>query len=125
MNRTETKQELTRGANATAGSDFGPANVSLGLNWKLVETETKIDQARLTGFKKVFERNRASPQTAWWSLHENPNDRNGIPNYTRAAILLKRKTYDRFCGTLAIKTKVDMRYKFQDRSGKVDIAGRL
>lgn len=122
MNRTEKTQQLTRGANATAGSGFGPANVSLGLTWNLVETETRVDQARLTGFKKVFERNRAPPQTAWWSLHENPNDRNGIPNFLRAAILLKRKTNDRFCSTLTIKAKADMRYKFQDRSGKLDIA---
>lgn len=122
MNRTETTQQLTRGANATAGSGFGPANVSLGLTWNLVETETKVDQARLTGFKKVFERNRAPPQTAWWSLHENPNDRNGIPNFMRAAILLKRNTNNRFRSTLTIKAKADMRYKFQDRSGKLDIA---
>jgi hypothetical protein len=122
MNRTEKTQELTRGANATAGSGFGPANVSLGLTWNLVETETKVDQARLTGFKKVFERNRPPPQTAWWSLNENPNDRNGIPNFMRAAILLKRKTNDRFCSTLTIRAKADLRYKFQDRSGKLDIA---
>jgi hypothetical protein len=122
MNRTEKTQALTRAANATAGSGFGPANVSLGLTWNLVETGTIIDQARLTGLKKVFERPRPPPQTALWSLHENPNDRNGIPNFLRAAILLKRKTNERFCSTLTIKAKADLRYKFQDRSGKLDIA---
>jgi hypothetical protein len=122
MNRTEKTQELTRGANATAGSGLGPASVSLGLTWNLVETETKVDQARLMGFKKVFERSRGPPQTAWRSLHENPNDRNGIPNFMRAVILLKRNTNARFRSTLTIKAKADMKYKFQDRNGKLDIA---
>jgi hypothetical protein len=38
----------------TAGSGFGLAKVSLGLSRNLVETETKIDRARLAGFKKVL-----------------------------------------------------------------------
>jgi len=55
-------------------------------------------------------------------LYENPNDRNEIPNFMIVAILLKCKTNDRFCSTLTIKAKADMRYKFQDRSEKLSIA---
>jgi hypothetical protein len=84
--------------------------------------ETIVNQARLTGFKKAFERNRAPLWIARWSLYENLNDRNEILSFMRVAILLKRKINDRFCSTLTIKAKADMRYKFQDRSEELSIA---
>ena len=127
MDRTEKTVELTRGANLTGGGGAGPANLSLGLTWNLLEKQTKTKQATLKGVKKVHNRVPPRPphQTAWWALSENPTDDNGVPNFLRAAILLKRKSNDKFRSTLTIKAKVDTRYKFEDRGGKCDIAPAL
>ena len=127
MSRTEKTEELTRGANITGGGGAGPANLSLGLTWNLVEKQTKTKQATLKGIKKVHNRHPPRPphQTAWWALSENPTDDNGVPNFLRAAILLKRKSHDKFKSTLTIKAKVDILYPMQDRGGKRDIAPAL
>ena len=127
MNPTQKTVELTRGANLTGGGGAGPANLSLGLTWNLVEKQTKTKQATLKGVKKVHNRVPPRPpnQTAWWALSENPNDDNGVPNFLRAAILLKRKSNDKFRSTLTIKAKAGLRYRLQDRGGKRDIAPAL
>jgi hypothetical protein len=120
MNKTEKTQTIQRGANVSLGAGFGPANGSIGFNWSLSETKTKHDQATLSGIKTVINRGRPPKNAARWSLHENDDGVQGIPNFVRLAILLRRKTSEKFLAVVVVQASVDFMYTFEKRSGKVD-----
>jgi hypothetical protein len=122
MNQTEKTQELKRAAKADVGAAF-VANVTTGLEWSLTETQTKYSAARLTGIMTMKDRKREPRNVAKWSLEENERDEKGIPSLLRAAILLRRRTYERFLASIALETKIDWKthYNLETRKGGGDI----
>ena len=121
MNHTEKQQELKRGVNLSVSGGYGPAGISLGFDWRLTESMTRHDYAKLTGVRNVIDRGRPPKNAAVWSLDENPSDDKGIPSFLRAVILLKRKSYENFIAIVSVDAKVDWKYKLEKRAGRVKV----
>lgn len=125
MNQTEKTQELKRAAKADVGAAF-VANVTTGLEWSLTEKQTKYSSARLTGIMTMKDRNMEPRNVAKWSLEENEKDNKGIPSLLRAAILLRRRTNERFLANVRLETKINWmtHYSLETRTGGGDVEDR-
>ncbi|KAK6360672.1 hypothetical protein TWF730_006806 [Orbilia blumenaviensis] len=107
LNPTTRVRDISQyfGGGISGGVNF--ASLNLGCEVGLQETKTSNHAVRVTGAKRITERVNGAENTAIWSIHENTHTKDGIPNFLRTSVLLKRKTNAKFRAFITIETTVD------------------
>jgi hypothetical protein len=95
-----------------------------GIQWEKSYERTYDTQAHLFGSKTIVGRNFGSSNAVQWKLIEDKSQLDGIPSYLRTAVLLKRKSDDRFLGTIKIEVEIsglsfDLRHTIQKVVGGI------
>jgi len=99
-----------------SGSVNVGASTTLGYSWDVAEKKDRTSQARVAGIARREQRQDGEENTAVWSLTES-GEKNGIPTFMRAAILLKRENNDSFQATIEIKATADLAYSLKRMLG--------
>lgn len=94
------------------------AGGSVGYTWKVTQLKDHEHSARLTGVKyNLRESLSGDDNAAIWSLEEHTSKKNGIPNFLRTAVILRRKADDPFRVELSVETDVNLRSKLSTMFG--------
>ncbi|KAJ9655613.1 hypothetical protein H2201_008763 [Coniosporium apollinis] len=110
-----TKQEdTTVHANMSAGTG-APVALGIEAGWEQTKSVVKEERATLSGSCRIEGRNYGSYNAARWKIHENKQQKHGIPSFLRTAILLAPKSTKRFRAFVAVDTHVDMLYSAGQR----------
>jgi len=100
---------ITRSFDASINGGWnGIVGGSLGYKWEMTKDIKEMHYTSLTGTKDnkrdgAFGEDNAA---VWW-VDEDSETHEGIPNWLRTAVLLKRSHNGPFCVSLAVKTGVD------------------
>ncbi|KAL6786470.1 hypothetical protein J3E68DRAFT_420596, partial [Trichoderma sp. SZMC 28012] len=104
--KSEIKKEKVVGANVNTSG--GAMNLEVGGGWKLTTVMSKEWSVRLGGAKIISRSSFMEPDdTAMWVLDEHNSKKQGVPDVFRTAVLLGRKSDDKFQLNINIETKVD------------------
>jgi len=111
-----TFSKLTETSMTVSGSVMNVASATLGYSWDVAEKKDRTSQARVAGIARREQRQDGEENTAVWSLTES-GEKNGIPTFMRAAILLKRENNESFQATIEIKATADLAYSLKRMLG--------
>jgi hypothetical protein len=89
-------------ANLSAQAGGGPGQLGAGVGWEQTENYKITDRALLFGSIRFEGRDHGAKNAVEWTLKENKEAKDGIPGFFATAILLKRKTNDRFSMTVEV-----------------------
>ena len=109
VQRSEKQRETSHALSPNIAATFGPASMSAGYTWTLMESETIEASGRLGGYVRHLGQHRSAKRanTALWEMHENGDRKSGIPTFVQTAVLLKREGVgEKFNAEIAITGKV-------------------
>ncbi|KAK4205445.1 hypothetical protein QBC40DRAFT_189771 [Triangularia verruculosa] len=92
-------------------------NLRAGLSFDKTITREMTHAAAVIGAKSLRGRNFGQPNTASWTLLENPATKTGVPIAMRAAILLARHDEEMFQCVITIKARADWRTSLESVFG--------
>jgi hypothetical protein len=108
LNKTEKKQNIRFGVNASINAGSEVARGEVGMFWEVEESKKQEFYTALTGSKRNQRRMHiGEDETVKWTLEENKDKKDGIPTFMRAAVLLRRPENVPFTFTVNVKTDVD------------------
>jgi len=110
LNLVPTTKTVTssNNANLTIGGGAG-VTASGGLGWDHAVTQERGDHTTVTGSIDLKGRNYGSKNACSWTMIGNKSAKTGVPNYMRAAILLRRKDEKQFQCVVKIKAEADFK----------------
>ncbi|KAI0099323.1 hypothetical protein GGR51DRAFT_564970 [Nemania sp. FL0031] len=115
---TMQSESFTRSANI--GLSAGPTSVatlSAGINYDRNLTRDVTYATKVTGATALRGRNFGQPNSASWTLLENPATKTGVPVAMKTAILLKRQDEEQFQCIAMIKARADWRSSLESVFG--------
>lgn len=120
LQRTTQNEENTVGAGVNVGSGM-VVDVGAELKWEKTVTRDTTDATTVVGSADTRGRSWGEHNSASWTLLENSTMGTGVPAAMRAAILLRRKTEDKFQCTFEIEAKADWKSSLQGMFGKREV----
>lgn len=106
INRTTSTRDVHQTVNAGLKGTGPVAGGEVGYVWETSEVKETTHATRLNGIKRLFA-DFGQDDGVVWSLEEDPNEKQGIPTFLRAGVLLKRKDDVPFRFNIAVDTGVD------------------
>jgi len=108
LNKTERKRNMRWGVNAGANVGIDAAGAQMGIQWETEETKNQTYYTAVTGERRNMRRGfTGEANTVIWTLEENEHKSEGIPNFMRTAVLLRRPQQVPFSFAVKVKTDVD------------------
>jgi hypothetical protein len=116
LNRTTTSKDITHGVKIGATGGIPVVGGHGAYDWEMHETKTRDHHATLTGTKRLL-KEWGSDNAVMWTMEENTNRKDGIPNFLRGVVLLRRKDDVPFGFTITIRTDVDFIAELRNLAG--------
>ncbi|KAH8892619.1 hypothetical protein GQ53DRAFT_746093 [Thozetella sp. PMI_491] len=103
--RTET---ITKGGELKAGATVLGAELGGGWKWERSINQDTKDATTVTGSVDLVHRNYGDANGASWTLLENASVKTGVPAFFRAAVLLKRSSFEEFHNSFKVNASADL-----------------
>jgi hypothetical protein len=118
MNPSTQQTSTKLSTNATVSGGGGPVTLGVGGGWEKTRSLDEEDWASISGYLRIEGRLEGSYNAARWKLRENGQQKHGIPNILRTAILLVPKSTEKFRAFISIDTIVNVLSSAQQRLKK-------
>ncbi|TRX93640.1 hypothetical protein FHL15_005612 [Xylaria flabelliformis] len=108
LNKTDRVRNVKWGVNATANVGMDAAGAQMGTQWEVEEIKNQTYYTAVSGEKRLMRRDfTGEANTAIWTLEENEYKSDGIPNFMRTTVLLRRPQNVPFSFVVKVNTDVD------------------
>ncbi|PSN59994.1 hypothetical protein BS50DRAFT_656142 [Corynespora cassiicola Philippines] len=108
------KQTANLGVNLGSTAGLG---ITAGYQWETEKSKEKVCSTKLSGQKRQLNEWSDADDTVIWGLEENDVTKGGIPNFLRAAVLLRRVDDVPFRFEVKVCTRVDFMSEIQQLVG--------
>ena len=110
INKTSKSRDIQQGFNANVSGGLPGATVDLGFVWEVSQIKERQHATQLHGIKRLFAE-WGKENGVVWSLKENPDREDGIPNFLRTAVLLRRRDDVPFRFSISVDSSVNFEGK--------------
>ncbi|EMR66464.1 hypothetical protein UCREL1_6536 [Eutypa lata UCREL1] len=112
INKTTKSRDIYQRVEAGVGSGVPGATYDLSYAWETSQVKERQHATKLDGIKRLFA-DWGKENGVVWNLKENPDKKDGIPNFLRTAVLLRRCDDVPFYFTISVDSSVDFEGKLR------------